>query len=72
MERSIGMLIFQALCYSEEAAQDPHPFSVSQSLHSLLSENLRAVEKHTFGSFCMKASSSSSQITDTHNFTLCF
>lgn len=70
MERSIGMLIFQAICYSEEAAGPPPLFSVTQSLRSLLSENLRLVV--TCCSFCMKASSLNSQITDILSFTLCF
>lgn len=68
MERSIGMLIFQAICYSGEAAGPPPLFSVTQSLHSRLSENLRPIA--TCCSFCMKASSPNSQTTDILSFTL--
>lgn len=35
MERAIGMLIFQAICYSEEAARDPPPL-FSPLLHKSL------------------------------------
>lgn len=43
MERSIGMLIFQAICYSEDAAQDPPPPFVSHSLCTYYERKLEAL-----------------------------
>lgn len=52
MERSIGMLIFQAICYSEEATIDPPLlFSILCTISNpLLTRNLRTItqfESHT-------------------------